>query len=330
MEGTDFDAYLAAAEEAFRRDGSDESLTRTGFAELMSEPLGAPGVCDPVFATFVAHGRCLARSSALFRLLAAPYLRAAGQPSGDVVACPVVRRDGDRVLVAAPAWVPGDHIVVDLVDDGVLLVETRHAVLADATPFDPTLVAVRSIGLDDLVASRRLDLDAPAARTAALAAARLAAAHEILGAAESLLDIGRVYAGDRTQFGQRIAHFQAVQHMLASSSLDIQSTAHVCRAARRGRLTDPVTATVAKAVAGRNGRRLADRTGQVLGGISFTWEHPFHTFHRRIVVLDGMLGSSAELFAELGAAVAAGLAPADVLPLSAQTADLALERESLA
>jgi hypothetical protein len=331
MADNEFDAYLAAAEEAFRRDSGDAALDGAGFTELLTEPMNTPRVVDPAYATFVAHGRRLGRSSALFRLMAAPYLRAAGSLVGDVVACPVVQRTGGGVVVVAPAVLPGARILVDLGAARVVLVEAQRAPVVDAVPFDPMLVAVRAIADDDLAASVTLDLDrVDMVRAEATAAARLAAAHEILGAAEALLEIGRRYANDRIQFGQRIADFQAVRHLLATASLDIQSTAHLCRAVRRGLCNDPIATTVAKAVAGRNGRRAADRIGQVLGGIGFTWEHPFHTYHRRIVVLDGLIGSSFDLFADLGRAMADGLDPASVLPLIGQAADLGIGAEALA
>ena len=58
---------------------------------------------------------------------------------------------------------------------------------------------------------------------------------------------------------------------------------------------------VVKALAGRNGRRACDRALQAFGGIGFTAEHEHHHFHSRVLLLDALLGSSAELTHDLGA-----------------------------
>ena len=58
---------------------------------------------------------------------------------------------------------------------------------------------------------------------------------------------------------------------------------------------------IAKALAGRNGRRVCERSLQVLGGIGFTAEQDHHHFHSRVLALDSVLGTSAELARGLGA-----------------------------
>ena len=58
---------------------------------------------------------------------------------------------------------------------------------------------------------------------------------------------------------------------------------------------------VVKALAGRNGRRACERSLQVLGGIGFTAEHAHHHHHSRVLLLDSLLGTSAELSHDLGA-----------------------------
>ncbi|MCZ6712459.1 MAG: acyl-CoA dehydrogenase family protein, partial [Deltaproteobacteria bacterium] len=72
-------------------------------------------------------------------------------------------------------------------------------------------------------------------------------------------------------------------------------------------------AAAAKAFAGHGGRRVAQRSLQCFGAISFTDEHPHHRYLRRIHTLDALLGTSYELERELGAALAAsGRAPRGV------------------
>ena len=57
---------------------------------------------------------------------------------------------------------------------------------------------------------------------------------------------------------------------------------------------------MAKAVAGRQARTAARHGQQVLAGIGFTVEHPFHRYVRRALVLDALLGTAASLTTDLG------------------------------
>jgi alkylation response protein AidB-like acyl-CoA dehydrogenase len=57
---------------------------------------------------------------------------------------------------------------------------------------------------------------------------------------------------------------------------------------------------VAKAIAGRNGRKACERSLQVLGGIGFTTEHEHHHVHSRVLALDVLLGRSSALTHDLG------------------------------
>jgi alkylation response protein AidB-like acyl-CoA dehydrogenase len=62
----------------------------------------------------------------------------------------------------------------------------------------------------------------------------------------------------------------------------------------------PVTAAMAKGLAGRSARTVARHAQQVLAGIGFTTEHPLHRYVRRTIVLDQLLGASSVLTAQLG------------------------------
>ena len=67
---------------------------------------------------------------------------------------------------------------------------------------------------------------------------------------------------------------------------------------------------LAKSLAGRAARIAAAQCQQVLAGIGFTAEHPFHRFLARALVLDSVLGSAAELPAVIGARlISAGTIP---------------------
>lgn len=67
---------------------------------------------------------------------------------------------------------------------------------------------------------------------------------------------------------------------------------------------------MAKSLAGRAARIAATQCQQVLAGIGFTAEHPFHRFLARALVLDSVLGSATELPAAIGAhLISAGTIP---------------------
>ena len=56
---------------------------------------------------------------------------------------------------------------------------------------------------------------------------------------------------------------------------------------------DPdLTALLAKAAAGQAALTAAKHCQQVLGGIGFTTEHDLHRHVKRVLVLDGLLGSA--------------------------------------
>ena len=65
-------------------------------------------------------------------------------------------------------------------------------------------------------------------------------------------------------------------------------------------MPSPETAALAKAVAGRTARTVAAHCQQVLAGIGFTTEHPFHRFLKRTLALEGLFGSADEIVLDVG------------------------------
>jgi alkylation response protein AidB-like acyl-CoA dehydrogenase len=131
---------------------------------------------------------------------------------------------------------------------------------------------------------------------------RLALASEILGAAETAVDLAVEHATHREQFGQPIGRFQAVRHLLAWASADcVAIEAVINKGVTLDESAPPMYGEVVKALAGRNGRKACERSLQVLGGIGFTAEHEHHHHHSRVLALDSLLGTSAHLTRRLGA-----------------------------
>lgn len=138
-----------------------------------------------------------------------------------------------------------------------------------------------------------------------LAAGRRALGWWLVGAARAMLALARQHAVDRVQFGRPIASFQAVRHRLAETLVAIEGAEATLTAA-----DDDLGSLLAKAAAGQAALTAAKHCQQVLGGIGFTAEHDLHRHVKRVMVLDGLLGSSRDLTREAGAAVRAlGYAP---------------------
>ena len=72
---------------------------------------------------------------------------------------------------------------------------------------------------------------------------------------------------------------------------------------------------LAKAIAGRSARIVARHCQQVLAGVGFTTEHPFHRYLRRMLVLDGLLGDARTLTNQLGEEMLSSRRLPPLLPL---------------
>jgi alkylation response protein AidB-like acyl-CoA dehydrogenase len=128
-----------------------------------------------------------------------------------------------------------------------------------------------------------------------------------------MLDLALEHARSRIQFGVPIGSFQAVRHRLAATLVAIESAEAVLDAAWAD--ASPATAAIAKALAGHGARTAARHCQQVLAGIGFTLEHPFHRYFRRVLVLDELFGSARALTKALGDEVIRTRRMPPVLPL---------------
>ncbi len=138
----------------------------------------------------------------------------------------------------------------------------------------------------------------PGAWAEAVALGRLAIAHQLVGASMAMLELACEHARNRIQFDRPIATFQAVRHRLAETLVAIAMAEAMLDAAWLD--PTPDASTMAKAVAGRQAKTAARHCQQVLAGIGFTVEHPFHHYVRRSLVLDALLGTAASLTTSLG------------------------------
>jgi hypothetical protein len=138
--------------------------------------------------------------------------------------------------------------------------------------------------------------------------ARRAVGWWLVGSSRAMLVLARQHVLDRVQFGRPIAGFQAVRHRLAETLVAIEGAEATLNLP--GDDNPDLTALLAKAAAGKAALTAARHCQQVLAGIGFTAEHDLHHHVSRVLVLDGLLGSSRELTKRAGAGLRArGSAP---------------------
>jgi hypothetical protein len=299
MEGS-VRAALADALAAGRSD-LDAVLAGVGWLELLDEEPAAA-----IAVVFAALGATGAAATALDDVLASALGR---KPRADLAVLlpgfaawePAGRIDTSELSAEGLATARADGAQEILIVGGsaekpwVVAVPTTTAEVRAVHGIDPSagLRAVRARGR----AARVTDLD-PAAWQRAVALGRRALAHQIAGASRAMLELARTHALERVQFGRPIARFQAVRHKLAEALVALEALESALGAASSEPNAD--TAALAKAVAGRTAHTAAKHCQQVLAGIGFTMEHPFHRFLKRTLALEGLLGSADAIVLDLG------------------------------
>lgn len=252
---------------------ADAALAELGWLDMLAaEPDAAIEI------VFTALGRHNLMSSAL-----------------DDVLAPDPRPDLAVLLPPFGAW--------KLADTGLATARIAAAkdvlIGTDIVPVsDVTAKPVR--GLDSAASLHRVTFgdNSCSIRSEIVAKSQVALAFQLAGAARMMLDLARTHALEREQFGRPVASFQAVRHRLAEALVAVEAAEAAASAAADD--PGPVTAALAKAVAGRSARLVARHAQQVLAGIGFTVEHPFHRYLKRTMVLDGLFGSTDALTVDLG------------------------------
>lgn len=290
-----------------REPNADALLVELDWPEMLrAEPQ------DAVDIVFTALGATNAAATALDDVVVA----ALGlEPSADRAALlppfaswsPPARFDGNvvraRGLASARAATAAELVVVTGSDVGSATRGTAQLVIVPATAAN--VIPVRGIDPDlglqrvdiEVAATETRDLDF-AAWTAAVAAGRLAVAHQISGGCRVMLELACAHAVERVQFGRPIARFQAVRHRLADALVAVESLASALAVA--GEVPDATTSALAKAIAGRTAQTVAAHCQQVLAGIGFTTDHAFHRYLKRTLALEGLFGSSDEIVTGIG------------------------------
>ena len=119
---------------------------------------------------------------------------------------------------------------------------------------------------------------------------------EHVGMIERLLDGTVEYAMQRRQFGRAIGSFQAVKHRLANTLVELEKARSAARYAAAAFSEDPGAAALPAAVAGAVCTEAVIATAseavQLHGGVGFTWEHAAHSYVRRALGDEPLLGDS--------------------------------------
>ena len=293
-------AAIADAREADEGADVDAVLAQLGWRELLRDEPG-----DAIDIVFRALGATNATATALDDVLVSALAR---EPRADLAV----------LLPRFAAWDPPGRI-----DGGEVRAQSLATARAGAgevlvvcgAPSEPWSVAIPAAsaeihplrGIDPGAGFRSVRVQGSAARAvrvdpaawrAAVALGRRAIAHQIAGACRAMLDLACAHAKERVQFGRPIARFQAVRHRLAEALVAVEALDAALTAARE--TPSPETAALAKALAGRTARTVATQCQQVLAGIGFTSEHPFHRFLKRTLALEGLFGSADDIALDVG------------------------------
>lgn len=231
---------------------------------------------------------------------------------GEQTQRPVVSARNEGFCVCSPPLAAPDAAAADLllVFDGTALfaVESTDTgvSLADEPGIDPTRKQFR-VGFDNANA-QRLGALPPEDIQAVTDDVLIATAADALGAAQAVMHMAIEYAKTRSQFGQPIGSFQAVQHlcvdMFETVELARSGVIHALWAAENAPSERHLAAIRAKAFAGRLAT-VGDTAIQVFGGIGYTWEHDAHLYLKRLLGWSAFGGGSDRYLTEVGAHLAA-------------------------
>jgi alkylation response protein AidB-like acyl-CoA dehydrogenase len=134
----------------------------------------------------------------------------------------------------------------------------------------------------------------PGADALLLDLAALMSAARMVGAAERMVAMAVDYAKIRRQFGQAIGGFQAVKHMLASSSIRLEFAKPVLWRAAWALENNAAHASVhvshAKLAATQAALLAAETAIQVHGAMGYTYEVDLHFWMKRVWALAGAWG----------------------------------------
>jgi len=118
----------------------------------------------------------------------------------------------------------------------------------------------------------------------AIDACRVSVAAQAVGIAQAAYDAAVAYAKERKQFGMELAHFQAIQWMIADMATDIDAArlltyraAWLTQETGKSAMKEPA---MAKLFATEAAHRVCDKAVQIFGGYGYTKDFPVERFYR--------------------------------------------------
>jgi alkylation response protein AidB-like acyl-CoA dehydrogenase len=285
-------------------------------AGVVLEELGAALHPGPWLSTAVAVPRALARIGAEGKAATLLGSIADGSAIAAVAGLTAPRPlalERDGVVLRGDIPVVRDAAAADVV---LVLAEDGDGIgLFALKTTSPGITVTPLQGIDQTRKQFGLRLtDAPAERVGAVSPDAVealvddmlvASAADALGAARAVMDMAIEYAKVRTQFGQAIGSFQAVQHLC----VDMCETVELARSGVMHALWAAdaeerhLAAVRAKAFTGRLAT-VGDTAIQVFGGIGYTWEHDAHLYFKRLLGCSAFLGGCDRYLEEVGARLA--------------------------
>jgi hypothetical protein len=302
------DETLLGLSEAERSGGLTAALDAFGWLDVLAaEPRAA------IVSLFGAQGRNCQWSAALQDVLATDLARLGVEGDANVVLprpnSPVAGAWEDGGGVALTGLLLGPRDISSTLVAPVRSSGTGRLLMIAAEPTD--ILVTPQLGLDPKLdayqvsgAVNRLTVLAEGEEAtrwwqAAQGRGRLGLCHQMVASLFAMIELARSHVSDRVQFGRFVGTFQAVRHKLAEAH--VATTAAECCAMTAWEADDRLlAAAIAKLITGRAVSVTAAHTQQLLAGIGFTAEHPYHRFMKRTLVLERMLGSAHELAPEVG------------------------------
>ena len=118
---------------------------------------------------------------------------------------------------------------------------------------------------------------------------RIEIAAQALGIAQGAFDRALAYTRERTQFGKKLAEFQATQHKLADMATKIETARLLVYKAAwsydQGKV-DPMLTSMAKLYAGSTAVEVADEAIQLFGGYGYMLEYEVERFYRDAKIME--------------------------------------------
>jgi len=125
--------------------------------------------------------------------------------------------------------------------------------------------------------------------------AAVAKCAEMVGGAQSALDMAVNYAKERVQFGRPIGSFQAIQHYCANMAMDVSGSRFVTYKAAwkvSEGLPAALDAAIAKTWVSEAYGRVALSAHQIFGAIGFTMDHDIHLYYRQAKAAEIIFGGA--------------------------------------